>query len=783
MRLLSRTLFREILTSAALGCTLFTLVLFLERARPLFEFLVRDSGSPKRVAYLFALVLPQALPYAIPLGVLVATLITLSRMSSDGEITAMRAAGVSGRRVAPPILAFGFLMMLVAAAASLWLTPWSIRERIRIQNQLISGQLTAEVQARVFQEQFPNSILYISDIPSGSTTRWHRIFLADVTPSSDRGDSPRVTLATNAIAVPDAAQNRIQLSLSNASTYDVSKDPSEYKVSSSPARDIILQAKRNDNVPSRPVAEMDTGPLYKLAYGGLAANKPDRERILEACIELHQRLALPFACMLLALTGIPLGVGSRRAGKSSAYVLTVALALLYFTGLINAINFGRQGAIPAGLAVWIPNVVFAILGFSLLTRLEAPGDRDYIGRLARLFRSASRRPQESIPRLLDRFQRRTWKSRFPLLPQVLDTYLLSSFLFYFVLWLVSFVLMFHVFTFFELLSDVIKNHIPMSRVFTYLFFLSPRLIYRFTPVSVLTSVLVVFGVLTKNNEVTAFKACGVSMYRLTVPVLAGGLLLSGGLFAFDHYWVPDADRIQDAIRAEIKGRPAQTYLDPSRTWFYGLEDRIYNYKYFDQKASVMLGVNVFEIDPATFRLKKHIAAERARWEPALNAWVFQNGWSRDLSRDTKGDESASVFDFGGATHVFQELKETPDYFVKEALQSSQMNFLELRSYIRELKQSGFDTIQLQVQLYKKFSVPLLAFILALVSAPFAFLAGSRGGMAGIGMSFVIFVAYVSVDQFFEQLGNLSELPPQLAAWSPDVVFALVGLYFLARMRT
>ena len=112
-----------------------------------------------------------------------------------------------------------------------------------------------------------------------------------------------------------------------------------------------------------------------------------------------------------------------------------------------------------------------------------------------------------------------------------------------------------------------------------------------------------------------------------------------------------------------------------------------------------------------------------------------------------------------------------------------MNFLELQSYIGELQQSGFDTIPLQVQLYKKFSVPLFAFILALVSAPFAFLAGNRGGMAGIGMSFVIFITYVSIDQFFEQLGNLSELPPQLAAWSPDVVFSLVGLYFLARMRT
>ena len=778
MRLLSRTLFLEILSSAALGCTLFTLVLFLERARPLFEFLVRDSGSPRLVAYLFALVLPQALPYAIPLGVLVATLITLSRMSSDGEITAMRAAGVSGRRVAPPILAFGFLMMLIAAAASLWLTPWSIRERTKIQNQLISGQLTAEVQARVFQEQFPNSIVYITDIPSTTNTRWHRVFLADVTPSSDRGDSPRVTLATDAIAVPDAAQNRIQLSLSNSSMYDAGKDPSEYKVTASPGRDMLLQAKRNDDVPSRPVVEMDTGPLYKLAYGNLT----DRERTLEARIELHQRLALPFACMLLALTGIPLGVGSRRSGKSSAYVLTVALAFLYDMGLVVAIHFGREGTIPAGLAMWMPNLVFAVLGFSMLARLESPGDQDYIGRLTRLFRSASRKPQERIPRLLDRIQPRFWKGRFPLLPQIVDTYLLSSFLFYFVLWLVSFVLMFHVFTFFELLSDVIKNHIAMSRVFTYLFFLSPRLIYRFTPVSVLTAVLVVFGVLTKNNEVTAFKACGVSMYRLTVPILAGGLLLSGGLFAFDHYWVPDADRIQDAIRSEIKGRPAHTSLDPTRTWFYGLDDRIYNYRYFDQKASVMVGVNVFEIDPATFRLKRHISAERANWVPAVNAWVFQNGWSRDL----KGYDSAAVFDFAGGVKVFPELKETPDYFVKGDLQSSQtsqMNFLELRSYISDLQQSGFDTIALQVQLYKKFSVPLFAFILALVSAPFAFLAGNRGGMAGIGMSFIIFVTYVSIDQFFEQLGNLSELPPQMAAWSPDVVFSLVGLYFLARMRT
>src|SRR5258706_14980473 len=123
MRLLGRTIFREIFVSAILGAVLFTFVLFLQRARPLFEFLVRTSGTPSTVAYLFSLVLPQALPFTIPLGVLAGKLITLKRMSRDGEDTAMRAAGVPGRRVGPAILTFGFLAMLLAASASPGLTP------------------------------------------------------------------------------------------------------------------------------------------------------------------------------------------------------------------------------------------------------------------------------------------------------------------------------------------------------------------------------------------------------------------------------------------------------------------------------------------------------------------------------------------------------------------------------------------------------------------------------------------------------------------------------------
>jgi LPS export ABC transporter permease LptG/LPS export ABC transporter permease LptF len=784
MRLLSRTIFREIFASSFLGVILFTFVLFVQRSSFLFEFLVRNSDSPRQVAYVFVLVLPQVLPFTIPLGVLVGTLLTLSRMSTDGEITAMRAAGVPSRRVVPPILTFAILAMLVAAAASLWLTPWSIRERYRVQNQLIASQLTADVQPRVFAEQFPNSILYVSDVLAGTTSRWRRIFLADVTPpesrapgAAERGDSPLITLATDALAVPDVALNRIQLSLHNGSTYTVGKDSATYNITQSPTGDQVLQARRqNEKAPSRPASEMDTVPLYRMAYRDPSL---DKTAMLDTRIELHQRLALPLACVLLALTGVPLGITSRRAGKSSAVVLTLGLAMLYYMGLISLIKLAQMGTLPPGIALWIPNVLFATAGLILLTRLELPGDLDVIGRILAVVRRLGRGPREQIPAMLERVQTGSRRFRFPLLLQVLDRHIVLSFLFYFLVSLVTFVMMYHVFTFFDLLSDIIKNHISLGRLVAYHFFLTPRLLYDFTPIAVLVAVLVIFGLLTKHNEVTAFKACGVSVFRLAAPVFLTGLVLSGSLFAFDHYWVPESDRRQDALRAEIKGKPAQTFLRPDRKWIYGLRDRVFYYKYFDQTELMMVGVNVYEIDPVQFRLQKHIFAERARWEPSLNRWSFQNGWIREIN----GDQVTRIDDFSGGIRVFPEIQETPDYFVKEVKQSKQMNFRELKDYIGELQQGGLDTVPLQVQFYKKFSVPLFAFIMVMVSVPFAFLAGNRGAMAGVGISFAILITYLSVNQLFEQVGNLGQLPAAVAAWSPDAVFSLFGLYFLTRLKT
>jgi LPS export ABC transporter permease LptG/LPS export ABC transporter permease LptF len=773
MGLIGRTVFFEIASRAVLGSTLFTFVLFLRSVSRLFEQLVRGSAAPDTVAYLFLLLLPPVLIFTIPVGVLVGTLIALSRMSADAEVTAMRASGLSSRRLLRPVLGFALLATMITGAMSMWLTPLSIRQTFKMLNRLIAAQLTAEIQPRVFAEQFPDTILYVGDVVPGPVVRWKNVFLADISPPDKRkqttsgqtGDGPRITTATEAIAVPDVERNRIQLVLMNGSTHEIGQDFTQYFSTTFPKFEQVLEAGRRSEIKPREFTIMDMGPLAREA-----------KTSVEARVELHNRLVLPPACLLLALIGAPLGLSSRKGGKSSAFVLTVIVAFLYYMGLVTLIGFARQQTLPVEIAMWLPNVILLVVGSFMVARMERPGDRDIIGGMWNAMQSVYSSFRGNLPSASPAAWFRTLK----LSPQIIDNYVLSGFLFYFGLLLASFVLMTHVYTFFELLSDILKNGIPMALVGKYLFYLTPKLVYDSTPVSVLVAVLVTFGILTKNNEVTAMKACGVSLYRLAIPVFVAATMLSIGLFAFDHYVIPDANKIQDAIRAQIKGRPTQTYLRPDRKWIFGTgSSRIYYYKYFEPADGVMVDVHVYELEPNTFRLQRHVFAERARWEPALNAWIFQDGWWRDFKN---GKESA-FNPFRGQTSTFAEMKEPPSYFLKEVKQDKQMTFEELDAYIRELQQSGFDTIRLQVQFHKKFAIPLFAIIMALISVPFAFIAANRGATAGIAVSFGIAIAYWALSQLFEQVGNVNQLPAIIAAWAPDAVFSLFGLYFLARMRT
>ena len=786
MRILSRAIFREVFTGATLGTILFIFVLFLRTIERLSSLLVKTSAPPAVIAKLLLYALPSTLPFAVPLGVLVGILIGLSRMSSDSEITAMRAGGISSASVARPVLLFAFLALVVTALCSLWLTPLSLHLETLIARNFAAAQLTGNIESRIFDEQFPNIVLYVNDVSSDDKRIvWHQVFMADVTPpdklqqqGKDRGEGPRIIVAQQAIPHPDAANNRIILDMRDVRTSERNKE-GQVITTAAPVQFQVLQAQKQEDLQvNKTVQEMDTGPLYKRIYGPLR-NTLSRQDYVDAAIEFHQRFALPLACILLALVGIPLGVSSRKGGKSAAFVVTVLVAFFYYLAYITLIGLAKKGSLPVPIAVWTPDAVFSIAGVLMLSRLEIPGDRDLTSWFRNLFRRAadylkSAGASYSVPRP----PRFAALRSFGLRPMLVDAYVLNGFLFYLAVLLLALVSLIEVFTFFELLGDMLKNDISMATMLDYLWNLAPKLIYDLTPIGTLVASLICFGILTKYNEVTAFKAGGVSVHRLAAPVLFVSFLISGALFAFDHYYIPEANRRQEMLRAEIKKKPVQTYLDPNRQWIYGKGSRIYNYQFLDPHQALMSKVNVYELDPKTFHVMHQISAERARWEPKLQTWLFQNGVSQELHHD-----SDNYRPFYGASASFAELTEQPSWFVKEEKEYKEMNFSELGQYIHELQDEGMETTPLQVQYYKKFAVPLFVLIMAILSVPFAFIAGNRGAMTGVGISFGIAIAYWTIGTLFEQIGDLNQLPAAMAAWSPDVLFSLAGLYFMARMKT
>jgi LPS export ABC transporter permease LptG len=318
----------------------------------------------------------------------------------------------------------------------------------------------------------------------------------------------------------------------------------------------------------------------------------------------------------------------------------------------------------------------------------------------------------------------------------------------------------------------------------YLINVTPYMIYQIAPLAVLIAVLVTFGVLNRNSELIAMKATGISLYRLVVPIVTISAILSVSLFLFDEYYLPQANRRQEALRNIIKGKPPQTVTHPEHNWIFGEPGpgepgRIFYYQFFDPSQNQFANLAVFEFDPSTFAISRRIFAARAIWDPEKSAWRFLNGWQRDFEGAAVVENSYRTFQ----QTTFAEIHEDPGYFTKETKQAQEMSFGQLGSYIADMRQSGFDTMVLRVALWHKLAYPLIAMVMAILAIPFALSMGRRGSLTGIAVAIFVALTYFVADSLFGAMGNHNYLPAALAAWSPDILFGLTGGYLLLRTPT
>jgi LPS export ABC transporter permease LptF/LPS export ABC transporter permease LptG len=792
VKIFTRYILSEVVQHAAIGVSLFTFVIFMRDLGRLLEIVVRNSAPLPSVAEIFFLTLPVAFTITIPMGLLVGILIGLSRLAADSEVTAMRASGLGAWMFVRIIAIFAVATWLLALVNGVWLAPMSSAALSRLENKLRTSQASFEIQPRVFYEDFKNMVLYVEDVRSGSNaSEWRGVFLADVSDPS----APKITLARNGLITADDP-NSLHMHLEHGSQQIVQpQNPDQYEVSTFAKTDLPIAIPAPDEAKQDlvPVGEMSTAELWNRGHHPeLDTGKPRNPQDTPAVrarwylVEFHRRLALPTSCLVLALVGIPLGLSSKKGGKSMGFVLTIGLVFLYYFASLTGISLGRSGRIPPGVGVWAANFLFFLAGVVLLYRVERSvidlgslgSAWDAIVAAIRARFTAGEELATAGPRTKNGKTRscsgRRLSLRYPLL---LDELILRDFAMYLGMILVSFILLTLVFTFFELLGDIVRNRIPMIMVGQYLLNVTPSMIYVMAPLSVLLAVLTTIGLLQKTNEITAMKATGTSIYRVIFPIFVIAAALSTGLFFFDQLYIPAANQRQETLRNQIKGKPAQTYLRPDRKWIFGEHNTIYYYEFFDPDQNTFANITAFQFDPQSFELTGRVHASRARWSEELKKWVFEQGWARTFH----GSAVQSFHQFDAET--FPTLIEPPGYFKKEVRQSSEMNYQELRRYIADLQQSGFDVVRLRVQLQKKFAYPLITLVMAILAVPFSLSAGRKGALTGIAVALGVAIVYFVAAGLFEAMGNASQLPAAMAAWAPDLIFGLLGGYLLLKVPT
>jgi LPS export ABC transporter permease LptF/LPS export ABC transporter permease LptG len=771
MRILTRYILREVVAHALIGAAIFTFVLFTRDLGRILELVVRASAPLPSVAEIFLYTVPLALTYTIPMSVLVGILIGLSRLAADSEITAMRASGMSIWSFLRSLSIFVFAAWLLALANGLYLAPHSQAALVRLEDQLKGSQVSFEIQPRVFYEGFPKIVLYVQDVHNAQGAAvWKGVFLADISDASN----PRVTLAKEGLVVSEGT-DRLHLHLRDGSTHETDpKQPDHYQISAFEQTDIPIE------LPSSESKADEAIPVGMMSTWALAAQAQHTDAVTSRwyMIEYHRRFALPTACLVLALVGIPLGLSSKKSGKSGGFVLTILLVFGYYFVSLIGVSLARQGRVSPWLGAWLADLVFLAGGVFLLWRADKrPFELASLGFSPKpLDPLHAKRPRNRKETAFERVstRRRVFRASFPTL---LDDSVLGDFFLYLGMILAAFLVLLLVFTLFELLGDILRNQIPPLVVAEYLLNVAPYLLYTVAPLIMLLAVLVTFGIMQRSNEITAVKATGISVYRLVAPVLVMAAFLSVGLFFADQFYLPHTNKRQEALHNQIKGKPPQTYLRPDRKWIFGQNNDIYYYQFFDADRNQFGNVTIFQLDPAAFAITRRIHAERAHWAESLNRWVYEEGWERSLRGLAMG--GYRVFDVS----TFAEFGETPAYFKKEVKQYTEMNYEELRLYIRDLQQSGFDVVRLRVQLQKKLSYPVITLVMAVLAVPFSLSSGKKGALTGVAVAVGIAVFYTVVSRLFEAMGDLSQLPPALAAWFPDLIFTLVGGYLILKVPT
>jgi LPS export ABC transporter permease LptG len=668
------------------------------------------------------------------------------------------------------------LIGLVFTGATAYLhlkeAPEAARDLERIMLQGALAKLESPVEPRTFST-LPRYVIYVRDGDKQLGT-WGRVFIFEQASDSDKvytarsgridssGDRSELVLTdvlatefpnSNATAQPPAPTTN-PLGSAGQKTYIV-KRLGQLRFSINTGRAELVQKFNQQDVNAD---AMDWSDLRERVSSGTPPQQKEAVRILS------RRAALSVAPFFFALMAAVLGLRIRRGGRSVGILLTLIVVIVYYLISLLGESLARVGTVSPYVGPWLATVF--IFGFSLLFL--------FVKRVPFLS-SVSILPRRAKDTGVSAKTRHTKHRGFSALgfPNLMDATLFRSLALSFIVCFIALVAIFNIFTLFELWRFIAVTHAGAGLVARYLLFLLPLITVELFPATMLISVLVTYALLAKRQEAIAWWASGQSVYRLMLPGFCFALAMAFGSWLVQERIMPGANLRQDALRARIRGGEARATTRTGRQWLASTETRrFYSYEFGDDGR--LIEPTVYELDSEGVHIEQVVNGKSGVWSDPTHLKISE---AETLALKGMGVERRT-----DAETTFTGV-ESPAVFKPTTDRPSQLSARDLRSYLDTAKQRGMDVSALAVALQRKYAGPFGIIIMALIGMPLAVSFGRKGTVIALCAAVVVGIAYWAVGGGFQQLGNHGLLRPSVAGWSPLVIFAAAGTYFLSRVRT
>jgi lipopolysaccharide export system permease protein len=352
--------------------------------------------------------------------------------------------------------------------------------------------------------------------------------------------------------------------------------------------------------------------------------------------------------------------------------------------------------------------------------------------------------------------------------KIITRYLYKEFFAYFFVCLIASFVLFLVIDFFAKIDNFFEANVPLGIALSFFFYRIPLIVQQMIPISVLISIMLMFGLMNKHNEILALRGSGLNLFNLSYPLIGISILIGVGSFFLSESIVPitspKANRIWDI---QVQKRASRGAYKLSHIWYRG-NDSIYQIRTFDSRKNVIEGLTIFFFDK-DFTLIKRIDAGKATWNE--DQWNLSDGLVQTIEAD--GSWKSVRF-----KHHSIQVPEGPENFKHSMKAPEEMSFWELRNYTKKIRKEGYDSTRGEVDLNIKIAFPFISLVLTLVGIPLA-LRKKKGGIPlnitiGIGISFL----YLLTFGLSRSLAISGVLPPILGAWMANLLFLLLGIYFI-----